>query len=177
MSDVAGEGRTVIFVSHNLDAVQRLCSQAVCSSRDRSRRSATPPRSWASICRATTCGRHPAPESTSRRSREQEPEKPGSSRSVHDGSGVDSGTPYPDGPLEFVLEIQSDAPRDVRSLSVFLLEQYGTKILNADTLHLDRTVSLRQGRNTVKLRIASIHLLPGTYRVGLWLADPVHAHR
>ena len=40
---------------------------------------------------------------------------------------------------------------------------------------LGRTLSLRQGRNSVSLRIASIHLLPGTYRVGLWLADPVHA--
>jgi lipopolysaccharide transport system ATP-binding protein len=91
------------------------------------------------------------------------------------GGEVDDGSPYPDGPLEFVLEIESAVPRDVRSLSVFLLEQYGAKILNADTLHLDRTVSLREGLNTVRLRIASIHLLPGTYRVGLWLADPVHA--
>ena len=72
-------------------------------------------------------------------------------------------------------EIESDAPRDVRSLAVFLHEQYGTKVLNADTLHLDRTISLRQGRNRLRLRIPSIHLMPGTYRVGLWLADPVQA--
>ena len=58
---------------------------------------------------------------------------------------------------------------------MFLTEQYGTKVLNADTLHLDRTVSLRQGRNRLRLRIACVHLSPGTYRVGLWLADPVQA--
>src|SRR5207244_6402976 len=29
MSDVAGRGRTVLFVSHNIDAVQRLCSECV----------------------------------------------------------------------------------------------------------------------------------------------------
>ena len=29
MRDVAGEGRTVVFVSHNLNAVQRLCSRAL----------------------------------------------------------------------------------------------------------------------------------------------------
>src|SRR5690606_18299216 len=29
MSDVAGEGRTVLFVSHNMAAVEHLCSRAV----------------------------------------------------------------------------------------------------------------------------------------------------
>ena len=29
MEDVAGLGRTVLFVSHNLGAVQRLCSRAI----------------------------------------------------------------------------------------------------------------------------------------------------
>ena len=29
MRDVAGEGRTVLFVSHNIGAVQRLCSRAL----------------------------------------------------------------------------------------------------------------------------------------------------
>ena len=33
MDDVAGEGRTVLFVSHNLSAVQRLCRSAVLLSR------------------------------------------------------------------------------------------------------------------------------------------------
>ena len=29
MSDVSGEGRTVLFVSHNMAAVQSLCDRAV----------------------------------------------------------------------------------------------------------------------------------------------------
>jgi lipopolysaccharide transport system ATP-binding protein len=176
MDDVAREGRTVIFVSHNLQAIQRLCSHAVLLeagqvaafgitstvvgqylSRDYLR---PPPGARIDVSKLPRTGTGDARFV---------------SVSYTTGSGIDSDTPYPDGPLEFVLEIQSDAPRDVRSLSVFLLEQFGTKILNADTLHLGRTVSLRQGRNTVRLRIASIHLLPGTYRVGLWLADPVQA--
>ena len=33
MGDVAGEGRTVIFVSHSMQAVNRLCTRAVCLSR------------------------------------------------------------------------------------------------------------------------------------------------
>jgi lipopolysaccharide transport system ATP-binding protein len=176
MNDVAREGRTVIFVSHNLQAIQRLCSDAVMLEAGQVA---------AFGDTSTVVGQYlsrdylrPAPGAridVSTLPRTGTGDARFVSVAYTAGSGVGDGKPRPDGPLEFVLEIQSAAARDVRSLSVFLLEQYGTKILNADTLHLERTVSLRQGLNTVRLRIASIHLLPGTYRVGLWLADPVHA--
>jgi lipopolysaccharide transport system ATP-binding protein len=176
MNDVAREGRTVIFVSHNLQAIQRLCSHAVMLEAGQVA---------AFGDTSTVVGQYlsrdylrPAPGAridVSTLPRTGTGDARFVSVAYTAGSGVGDGKPRPDGPLEFVLEIQSAAARDVRSLSVFLLEQYGTKILNADTLHLERTVSLRQGLNTVRLRIASIHLLPGTYRVGLWLADPVHS--
>ena len=176
MNDVAREGRTVIFVSHNLQAIQRLCSHAVMLEAGQVA---------AFGDTSTVVGQYlsrdylrPAPGAridVSTLPRTGTGDARFVSVAYTAGSGVDDGNPHPDGPLEFVLEIQSGVPRDVRSLAVFLLEQYGTKILNADTVHLERTVSLRQGLNTVRLRIASIHLLPGTYRVGLWLADPVHA--
>jgi hypothetical protein len=60
-------------------------------------------------------------------------------------------------------------------MAVFLQDQYGTKVVNADTLHIDRVVSLKRGRTFVKLRIQALHLMPGVFRVGLWLADPVQA--
>ena len=80
-----------------------------------------------------------------------------------------------DGPLEFVLEIESDAPREVRSLAVFLIEQDGTKVVNADTLQIGRGVSLRQGLTRVLSADTRAPSDPGLYRVGLWLADPVQA--
>jgi lipopolysaccharide transport system ATP-binding protein len=176
MNDVAREGRTVIFVSHNLQAIERLCSHAVMLEGGQVA---------AFGDTSTVVGQYlsrdylrPAPGArvdVSKLPRTGTGEARFASVSYTNGGAVESGNPYPDGPLEFTLEIESDAPRHVRSLSVFLLEQYGTKVLNADTLHLDRTIHLRKGRNALKLRISSIHLLPGTYRVGLWLADPVHA--
>jgi lipopolysaccharide transport system ATP-binding protein len=176
MNDVAREGRTVVFVSHNLQAIQRLCSQAVMLEAGQVA---------AFGDTSTVVGQYlsrdylrPAPGArvdVSKLPRTGTGEARFASVSYTNGSGVASGNAYPDGPLEFTLEIESDAPRHVRSLSVFLLEQYGMKVLNADTLHIDRTIFLSRGRNALKLRIFSIHLLPGTYRVGLWLADPVHA--
>ena len=177
MNEVAREGRTVIFVSHNLDAIRRLCSHAVMLesgrvtgfgesagvlaqylSRDYNRPSPGMPIDVSAMARTGT----------------------GAARfatvSFRSGNALTDQQPYPDGPLEFVLEIESDAARQVRSLAVFLREPYGTKVLNADTVNAGRTISLRQGRNLLKLRIHALHLTPGLYRVGLWLADPVKAH-
>jgi lipopolysaccharide transport system ATP-binding protein len=176
MNDVAREGRTIIFVSHNLQAIQRLCSHAIML--EAGQVAAFGDTSMVVGQYLSRDYLRPAPGATidvSRRPRAGTGEARFVTVSYTNGTTGESGTPVPDGPLEFVLGIESNAARDVRSLSVFLLEQYGTKVLNADTLHLERTISLRQGRNVLKLRIASIHLLPGTYRVGLWLADPVHA--
>lgn len=78
---------------------------------------------------------------------------------------------YPGGPLEFSLVIASDSPRSVESLAVTIYDQYGTKLVNADTISRGEAVRLREGHTTVRLRIAAVHLNPGIYVVGLWLAD------
>ena len=152
MNDVAREGRTVIFVSHNLQAIQRLCSHAVMLEAGQVAAFGD----TSTVVGPVFVSRLPAtgarrPNRRLGAAANRAPGRPGSSRSgTRAAAAIEVGTPYPDGPLEFALEIESDAPRDVRSLSVFLLEQYGTKVLNADTLHLDRTISLRQGRNTAE---------------------------
>jgi lipopolysaccharide transport system ATP-binding protein len=176
MNEVARAGRTVVFVSHNLEALRRLCSHAL----------------MLETGRVAAFG-ETAPVVAHYLSRDYQRPAPGTridvsalprsgtgaarflSVSYSNGSAVADGKAYSDGPLEFVLDIQSDGPRQVRSLAVFLTEQYGTKVLNADTVHLDRAVSLRQGRNVVRVRVAAVHLTPGFYRVGLWLAEPVQA--
>ena len=176
MNDVAREGRTVVFVSHNLDAIRRLCSHAVMLE---SGRVAAFGETAAVVAQYLSRDyNRPPPETridlsaVSRRGT-------GAARftavSYSSGSATVHGRPYSDGPLEFMLELDSDAPREVRSLAVFLTEPYGTKVLNADTLHVGRAIFLRQGHNMLKLRIRALHLMPGLYRLGLWLANPVQA--
>jgi lipopolysaccharide transport system ATP-binding protein len=176
MDDVARTGRTVVFVSHNLEAVRRLCSHAVMLEQGRVAAFGETPTVVAQFLSRDY--QRPAPGtridvSTLPRS------GTGAARflsaSYSNGSAIVDGKPYSNGPLELVLDIRSDAPREVRSLAVFLTEQYGRKVLNADTVHIDRPVSLRQGRNVIKLRFNAVHLTPGIYRLGMWLAEPVQA--
>ena len=80
--------------------------------------------------------------------------------------------PYCGGPVEFALSVYSDSARSVGSLAVTIYDQHGTKLVNADTVSLGQVVGLKQGRTLVRLRIKELHLNPGVYVLGLWLASP-----
>jgi hypothetical protein len=52
---------------------------------------------------------------------------------------------------------------------------HGTKLVNADTIALGRTLRLEPGEHQIALRIAELHLNPGVYMMGFWLAGPLGA--
>jgi lipopolysaccharide transport system ATP-binding protein len=173
MGDVARGGRTVLFVSHNMNAVQRLCSSCMMLDQGKliaygstaevvtryvsANSSTVSPRNWIDL------------EGMSRS---------GTGRSrfsaiwySSDDETVDN-HPYSGGPLDVSLAITSDAPRTVGSIAVTLYDEYGTKLVNADTISLGRGVPLRKGETRVHLRIRELYLNPGIYILGLWVADP-----
>ena len=123
MGDVTRQGRTVVLVSHNIEAIQRLCSHAVLLEQGRVGASGD----TASVVAQYVSRdyQRPAPGSridlsTCARSGTGN----ASFVSVVYGNGgtIAGGRAYPDGPLEFLLEIESDAPRSVGSLAVSLSE-------------------------------------------------------
>jgi homopolymeric O-antigen transport system ATP-binding protein len=79
--------------------------------------------------------------------------------------------PYTRGPLEFSFTIRADAACEVGGLAVTICDQLGTRLLNADLETLDRVLSLRPGIHRVQLRIQQLLLNPGVYRLNFWLAD------
>jgi len=174
MQDVSKtQGRTVLFVSHNMDAIQRLCPQ--CALFDGGHLMAhgntadivaqylssssveTRPEEWIDVCRATRVGT-------------------GEARFTAVWySGLNAALafrPYSNGPLQFRLAIASDSPRTIDSLAVTLHDVSGTRLVNIDVVLINRTIQLQAGRNVVTLRIEQLHLNPGRYRVALWLANP-----
>jgi len=175
MDDVASGGRTVLFVSHNLNAVQRLCTRCVLldggrvaadgAVEDVTRQylsealegSVTaPPEQWIQLNRLA---RHGTGAATFERVRYA---------SDHRAIGYQA---YSGGPLEFTIQIQSDGVRRVGSLAVTLYDEQGTRLVNADTVELGRNVGLSHGQTTLSLRIQALHLRPGRYVVGFWLAE------
>jgi lipopolysaccharide transport system ATP-binding protein len=84
--------------------------------------------------------------------------------------------PYSSGPLEFLLDIVSDSHRSIGSIAATLYDLSGGKLVNADSGIQGQVITLREGLNRVRLRIKKLYLNPGTYRLGLWLANPIDAN-
>ncbi|MBK9715246.1 MAG: ATP-binding cassette domain-containing protein [Kouleothrix sp.] len=174
MSDVAHEGRTVLFVSHNLEVIQRLCPRCMLFERGQlvayGGSASVVARYLAGGAGQARPGERVDLTTAARRGT-------GEARFVaaqYSGLNPASGPlPCSLGPLELLLEIESDAPRAIGSLSAIVSSDSGVKLINADTILQNRVVRLRAGRNLVRLRIDQLYLNRGVYRLGLWLANPI----
>lgn len=173
MGDVASGGRTVLFVSHNMSAVQRLCARTIRLNQGTlvargktaeivaeyiaSDAYCARPEQWIDLTRMSRLGIGTARFVAAKFS----------SLGQSFNSEIRS-----DEPLEFLLSITSNTPRSVGSVCIIIFDQYGTKLINADTISQGRSVNLRTGENLVRFSFDSLHLGTGVYTVGLWMADP-----
>jgi len=174
MENVSQQGRTVVFVSHNMNALQRLCPTSILL--DHGHLLAQDDTSkiieqYLATASSKTIGPNTWIDLTEQK---------------RDGTGVVQFTsvsfagddpammhyPYPNGPMEVSLKLYSKSKKAVGSIAVVIFDRYGTKLVNADTLSFGEPVELREGENILKLRIDQLHLNPGLYTIGLWLADP-----
>jgi len=163
-------GRTVLFVSHNMDAVQRLCSRCIMMEQgqiliDSDTNSATKkyisrnsgkamPNQWISLSNTRHQGTGEARFQSLQYS------------SLHPDV---ANFPYSGGPLEFLVAIESKATFSVDSLAIMIKSQGEVKLLNADTAAIGQQLELRKGNNCFKLAIEKLSLNAGLYVVGLWL--------
>lgn len=170
MGEVSQHGRTVLFVSHNMDAVQRLCPRTILLEGGRlamyEDTSAVVARYFAAS------GERPAPGEVvdvSGASRRGSGEARFTAVSYH-GAVDDARLVEPGGPVTVKLVVESDVARTVESVALNLRTRGGTKLVNADTLAIGQAIMLRQGRTTMVLRIEALHLNPGIYVVALWMS-------
>jgi lipopolysaccharide transport system ATP-binding protein len=174
MDSVSRQGRTIIFVSHNMNALQRLCPKSILLNQGQlvmqgdtveviehylSSNSSftTKPSEWIDVSDLHRDGTGKVKFNSV------------SYSSLNEATGYQ---PHSNGPLEFSLDIVSDAPRAVGSISTALYDRYGTKLVNMDTLALGEAIPLQKGHNTIRLKIKELHLNPDIYTLGLWIADP-----
>jgi lipopolysaccharide transport system ATP-binding protein len=174
MQDIShGQGRTVLFVSHNMDSIQRLCSRCIILEQGKliaqgdtastvlryisSNSYQAQPDQWIDVSKMRRQGTGEARFVAVRYS------------SLNDAVSFH---PYSSGPLEFLLEIESDSYRTVDSLAVTLYNKTaGTKLVNADIASIGQVIDLKKGHNIVRLSIEQLNLNPDVYILGLWLKD------
>ena len=170
MEAVAHGGRTVLFVSHNLDAVRRLCTRCLLLQHGRTDALGETaaviarylardtrdggPEDWIDLAGVHRAGTGEARFAMVRYS---------------SGSPEFAGHAYPGGALAFELAIDAEAETAVDSMAVHLSSPSGTRLVNADIISLGEVLRLRPGRNRFRLELDALHLAPGAYACGLWL--------
>ena len=175
ISDIAErDGRTVLVVSHNMGAVQRLCdssvlleggrvvevgpTSAVVARYLRDEYVDSSPHQWIDVSAAPRRGTGQVRFVAARYGSENE---------------LAARRPYPDGELALEFELRADEACTVPSFGVVLSDRNGTKLVNADILSQGLELRLQPGTNRVRMLIDQVHLVAGTYSVTLWAGDLV----
>lgn len=169
MSEVAGEGRTILFVSHNLNAIQRMCPRSILLEAGRLIDDGLTQevlRRYLALSPETPRPRHPLDLARAQRTGSHEVYFTRVEFSA-DNEALEY-YPYPDGPLEVRVTLASRSSRSVGSLGLTLHDQDGARLVGIDTLSLGTTTELTEGDTVLSLNIASLHLNPGIYTVTLW---------
>lgn len=171
MSELAGgHGRTVLFVSHDLDAVNQLCHRSI----------------WLDNGRVRADG--PTTEVVNRYLQQHVEstltgvwmDLRGATRTGTGEVRVDqvrfvgrspSEAPYAGGPITFEMVLTAHGRAAVGSLAVTVSTLGGTMLVNADPVaRSDFGLELEPGEHRFRVTIDSLHLNPGTYSIGVCLA-------
>ncbi len=171
MRDVSQEGRTVLFVSHDMTAMRRLCNRAVLMSKGQVSM-VGPTADVVSEYLARESVLTPAGRSVDLSAARRKGNMEARITSmVFDGGGMDDRNEViSGGPLRVRMMVTAAKPVITDSVAVSLSDSAGYKLINADSLRLNRPVHLRAGDNEIEVRVRAVNLQPGTYTLGLTLA-------
>lgn len=171
MDEVSKNGCTVLFVSHNLAAVQRLCSRAILLEKGRLVADGTTAEVISQYLE--NASGHSAPNEWLEL---PPPERPSSSPVITavrygDPSRRSSSAPRSLGPARIEARIQS--PHRIHAmLAADIRDELGNLLINADSwTKAHHHVDVPPGMSVWRFDIESLSLEAGRYVIGLWLAD------
>jgi lipopolysaccharide transport system ATP-binding protein len=167
MSNVAKSGRTVLFVSHNMAAVQNLCNQALFLNFGQLVQQGE---TNAVIRQYLETGSPQSPNAThDLRNAHRSPHIPGVFYTglLNDRPLASLHILQPESSLEFDLRLM--LPEDLRNISmgVHFEDALGVNIYSASSRWSLKRITLGQGDHRVKCRIDKLPLVPGRYTINL----------
>jgi ABC-type polysaccharide/polyol phosphate transport system ATPase subunit len=172
MEDVSHNGRTVLFVSHNMGAIQRLCGRCIYLQQGNLIGIGSKTDVIASyLASDVKQGSVGSWIDLSQVKRKGNGEARFIALNYKSSCPMTADMPYPDGPLDIRLLVESNISQTIGGLVLTLYDRFGTKLVNADIVALGKTIELRKGRIEILFRIESLHLNPGIYSLGLSLAS------
>jgi lipopolysaccharide transport system ATP-binding protein len=160
MREVSRGGRTVLFVSHNMSAVQTLCTSAV----------------W--LQDGSVAARGPVAETVSQYLAATQDVMPDRTRSVRIGDGLELRrielSPNPvesGGAVKFSLTFAAEIATKINELALLVFSSLEARVAVIDLRSAGLPVTVSPGRDwSVSGRITSLPVVEGDYRLGIYLA-------
>jgi lipopolysaccharide transport system ATP-binding protein len=164
------EGRTILFVSHNPELIQRLCTRCLFMEKGSIKASGAT-NEMLRIYRGRDAGHQTPGQWINVADLQRRGTAQATFTRVH-YTTINGASPERISTgerIRFDLEIMSRDRVPARSLAVTFYSKNGAKLLNYDTVVREEAVQLKVGLNRFILETAPIPLNPGEYAVGLWL--------
>jgi len=169
MEDVSRSGRTILFVSHNMMAIESLCKKSILLSNGQV--VAEGPSSEIVKEYLKIDVKQVQAQNLTGLTRRQGNGKV-RFRSIRIDS-LDSRSAVLGKKLDFVLELEGH--EDMESIpihiAITIFNRHNSKLITLDNLYSNQKVVSRTGSFEVVCSIPSVQLMPGQYRVDLWCAD------
>lgn len=163
MGDVAGEGRTVLFVSHNMVAVQNLCKKTLLLEQG-------------SITHTGETDRIVSEYLRNERETNQffpnEKERLGDHRIKIEDFAIDPPNPKTGQPITCYIDVVVNKKETINAeYSISFMTDRGVKIFQLHSGHMTKDLKIGFGHSRIVSRIDSLPLTHGQYRVNLWIGS------
>lgn len=169
MKDVSqGEGRTVLFVSHNMGSVRNLCTRGVLLENGMTK--------FMGNINDTI---NEYQKSVSAYGIVEKPDVKNEKVSltkfeILDENGQHLDVTFPNHPLVIDIEVVNNTDADIDDVDEFTVSVeslFGEGYIVFNNVQLDQHMTLKKGENHIRFNIEHLPLASGQYRVGLWVSD------
>jgi lipopolysaccharide transport system ATP-binding protein len=170
MGDVAREGRTVVLVSHNMAAINSLCSRCVIMNSGGIEFDGATDKATSHYYAGTLNASNGSDLSGASREGDGEARFTSLSIRATDRLGKQLEVPYPGCTLEIEMQLQCESDFSHANLALIIYDSNGYRLVDTNTAQKGEFLSMRSGQTaTAKFLLRDVLLRPGHYLVGLWL--------
>jgi lipopolysaccharide transport system ATP-binding protein len=171
MSEVAGDGRTVLFVSHNMTAVRQLCQSGVWLQGGRIEE--TGPISLVSSAYSNSTRQRANSGDFSVRNISGDSSIQLLSYYVTNARGEPSPSPGTNEDLIIYVTLHVKAKIARPVIGIDFTNEQGVLLTTLNTLEQGTVLpSLPKGEATIRIRVRRVAFLPGTYTSNFWIVSP-----
>lgn len=167
MNDVAHEGRTVLFVSHNMGAIEGLCSRSICMASGTVSNMGNTKDVVMHYLNSSNVNR--LPHIALRKDRV------GSGKLIFNDISVDE-SQIKSRVLQVVLSIRKQVDVEFKNVlvSVVIRDQVGRSISNLVNQNIGKFVAINNKEAIIRLTITNLNLVPGIYTINPFISSDQH---